>query len=117
MVEERHFSRRCLGCGKSAQKSELWRFVIAAGQVVFDGSGRMPGRGAYLHAQRDCLARAGEVGRWKHAFRTAQAAGDERLDGRLLHELLARMSFEFLASQDPPSGVPPDNGAKKGVML
>lgn len=62
--------RRCVGCGRTAAKSELVRLALdradpAATAIVLDGSGRMPGRGAYLCAEpehggpaAECLALA-----------------------------------------------------------
>jgi len=49
--------RTCIGCRRQAGKSELVRLVWRQG-VVPDLGQREPGRGAYLHRGRDCLARA-----------------------------------------------------------
>ncbi|MBI4955675.1 MAG: DUF448 domain-containing protein [Myxococcales bacterium] len=63
-------TRRCVGCGASVEleraRRELVRLVLvpAVGGrgVVADPSGRQGGRGAWLHARRECLERAARGG-------------------------------------------------------
>jgi predicted RNA-binding protein YlxR (DUF448 family) len=56
--------RTCVGCRNRAAKSDLLRIVVersAAGeirQLVPDLRGGMPGRGAHLHPDPECLALA-----------------------------------------------------------
>jgi predicted RNA-binding protein YlxR (DUF448 family) len=53
--------RRCIASGASAPASGLIRFVVGPeGQVVPDLLGRLPGRGIWVTADRDALARAVE---------------------------------------------------------
>ena len=40
--------RRCVGCGTTAAKADLQRFVVAGGRVEPDPAQRRPGRGAYV---------------------------------------------------------------------
>ncbi|NHC13575.1 YlxR family protein [Motilibacter sp. E257] len=47
--------RTCLGCRRRAPKSELIRVVEAGGACVPDVRGRLPGRGAYVHPDQECL--------------------------------------------------------------
>ena len=49
--------RTCIGCRRTAHKSELVRLVWQQ-TVVVDPRQREPGRGAYLHRGPDCLALA-----------------------------------------------------------
>ncbi|MGO9248545.1 MAG: YlxR family protein [Solirubrobacteraceae bacterium] len=80
--------RRCVGCGRSAPKSELVRIALdpAAGEgrarnTVLDRDARMPGRGAYLCRDRgsdsptqpaaDCLEPALKRGGIARALRCA----------------------------------------------
>jgi predicted RNA-binding protein YlxR (DUF448 family) len=49
--------RTCVGCRRTAEKSELVRLVWQQA-VVVDRRQRQPGRGAYLHPGPDCLAQA-----------------------------------------------------------
>jgi uncharacterized protein len=48
--------RTCVACRQEAGKGELVRVVRGPdGTVALDRTGRMPGRGAYLHADPACL--------------------------------------------------------------
>jgi predicted RNA-binding protein YlxR (DUF448 family) len=57
-----------VGCGRTAAKAELQRFVVAQGRVVADPEQRRPGRGAYL-CGADCARRALKRGAFARAFR------------------------------------------------
>ena len=46
--------RTCIGCREVAPKRSLIRIVRGTEGVVLDPTGKLPGRGAYLHAQRAC---------------------------------------------------------------
>ncbi len=51
--------RRCVGCREMKEKKELIRIVrTPEGQLVFDASGRMNGRGAYLCKNVGCYEKA-----------------------------------------------------------
>ena len=48
-TETKKRQRSCIACGKQAGKAELYRVVrTPSGSVAFDGTGRAPGRGAYV---------------------------------------------------------------------
>ena len=51
-------TRRCIACRQHADKSELIRFVKTKDGVVVDRSGKMDGRGAYVHDRAECKAKA-----------------------------------------------------------
>lgn len=56
--------RRCVGCNQHAPKSALIRIVRTPdGNVVLDRTGKVGGRGAYLHPDPKCLGRARKTGR------------------------------------------------------
>ncbi len=60
--------RTCIGCRKVKPKRELVRLVRRAdGSTEIDPSGKMAGRGAYLHRERECWKEAIE----KHAIERA----------------------------------------------
>ena len=46
--------RMCVACRKSQDKKSLIRLVRTPEGVVVDRTGKMTGRGAYLHADLDC---------------------------------------------------------------
>ena len=56
--------RTCVGCRRRAAKSDLLRVTVegtadgATRRVVPDPRGRLPGRGAHLHPEPECLALA-----------------------------------------------------------
>lgn len=72
--------RKCTGCNEMKQKKELVRVVkapdkkdengqiIAKGQVALDLSGKMPGRGAYVCKNTECLEKAIKARRFERAF-------------------------------------------------
>ncbi|WP_198468709.1 RNase P modulator RnpM [Acetomicrobium sp. S15 = DSM 107314] len=48
--------RTCVGCREEFSKKGLLRVVRSPkGEVVIDPTGRMPGRGAYVCAKRECV--------------------------------------------------------------
>ena len=49
--------RMCVACRKSQDKKSLIRLVRTPEGVVVDKTGKMTGRGAYLHADPDCWER------------------------------------------------------------
>jgi predicted RNA-binding protein YlxR (DUF448 family) len=55
-------TRTCAGCGRQSSvasaRSEMLRIVVTESEVVFDLAGGAFGRGAYVHPQADCLAKA-----------------------------------------------------------
>ncbi|WP_304426721.1 RNase P modulator RnpM [uncultured Adlercreutzia sp.] len=61
--------RSCIGCGATQEKGRLLRVVRdGEGRVAFDGSGRVPGRGAYL-CSGACLTQARKSRKLERALR------------------------------------------------
>ncbi|HWJ53580.1 MAG TPA: YlxR family protein [Propionibacteriaceae bacterium] len=50
--------RMCAGCRGRENKADLLRIVAREGIGVVDPAQTEPGRGVYLHPNRDCLDRA-----------------------------------------------------------
>lgn len=50
--------RTCLGCRGVAARSELLRIVCIDGVLTADRTGRLGGRGAYVHPRAECLEKA-----------------------------------------------------------
>jgi len=46
--------RTCVGCRETLAKKALIRIVRTEGGVFIDPSGKLAGRGAYLHYQKSC---------------------------------------------------------------
>ena len=52
-------NRTCFVCKTTAPREEMLRFVGRPGQTIqFDGQERLPGRGMWLHANKECLEKA-----------------------------------------------------------
>lgn len=49
--------RTCIGCREVLSKRQLLRVVRTADGVKVDPSGKLAGRGAYLHDKRSCWTR------------------------------------------------------------
>lgn len=50
--------RTCVGCRQVLPKRQLTRVVRGSEGVVIDLSGKLTGRGAYLHDQKSCWVKA-----------------------------------------------------------
>ena len=62
--------RRCIACGRQADKVALLRIVRdPSGAVAFDATGRAPGRGAYVCSE-ECFAAACKRKKLDRALRT-----------------------------------------------
>ena len=69
---QRQKPRTCVGCREESPRRALIRVVRSPdGSVVVDERGKLPGRGAYLCARRECLERARKSGALARALRTA----------------------------------------------
>lgn len=61
--------RQCLGCREMKPKRELIRAVKSPdGEVNLDFKGKMPGRGAYLCSNGECLKKAMKSKALERAF-------------------------------------------------
>jgi predicted RNA-binding protein YlxR (DUF448 family) len=47
--------RTCVGCRQRASRTDLLRVVVIEGVIVPDPGGWLPGRGAHLHRDPECL--------------------------------------------------------------
>lgn len=51
--------RKCVGCGEMIAKKEMLRIVkTKENEVLLDITGKMNGRGAYLHLSKECFDKA-----------------------------------------------------------
>ena len=73
--------RTCISCRQVQGKRQLVRVVRAAtGQVRVDATGKQPGRGAYVHASRECWQLALAGGRLAHALKVPQIGETDRVE-------------------------------------
>ena len=66
--------RTCIGCRRTAARTELLRLVRDPEdpqRVIVDPRRRLPGRGAWLHPDRTCLTQAVKRRAFQRAFRGA----------------------------------------------
>ncbi len=70
--------RTCVGCRAVLPKRSLVRVVRRPEGVVIDSTGKLAGRGAYLHDQRSCWER-GLKGALAHALKTELTPQDREL--------------------------------------
>lgn len=71
--------RTCLACRQKADKQDLVRLVrTPEGAVRVDPSGRLNGRGAYLHSSRACWELALRRGTMERALRLSSIAPGDR---------------------------------------
>jgi predicted RNA-binding protein YlxR (DUF448 family) len=69
--------RTCVGCREILPKRTLIRIVRTAEAVQIDPTGKLAGRGAYLHNQRSCWER-GLKGVLAHALKTELSEEDRK---------------------------------------
>ena len=69
--------RTCVGCHEVLPKRTMIRIVRTSEAVLIDPSGKMAGRGAYLHSQRSCWER-GLKGALGHALKTELTSEDKQ---------------------------------------
>jgi predicted RNA-binding protein YlxR (DUF448 family) len=67
--------RTCVGCREVLPKRKMVRIVRMADGVQIDSTGKLPGRGAYLHDRRECWER-GLKGALGHALKTSLTEAD-----------------------------------------
>lgn len=64
--------RMCVVCRKMREKSALIRVVKnKEGDINYDPTGKMPGRGAYLCASRECFDKLCKTKGFERAFKCA----------------------------------------------
>ena len=78
--------RMCVACRQSQDKKNLVRLVKTPDGVFVDETGKLPGRGAYLHADRSCW----ETGVEKHLQKALRTTCSEE-DLERLHSYLDSM--------------------------
>ena len=78
-VRRKHVPQRtCVGCREVLPKRSMIRIVRTEDVILVDPSGKMAGRGAYLHNQRSCWDR-GLKGALSNALKTELTEEDRKL--------------------------------------
>jgi predicted RNA-binding protein YlxR (DUF448 family) len=81
--------RTCVGCREVLEKRSLIRIVRTAEGIKIDPSGKLNGRGAYLHEQRSCWE-TGMKGSLAHALKVELSEADRAL----LQDHLSKLTAE-----------------------
>jgi len=61
--------RTCCLCRSRDDKLNLARMVVGGGDLIWDKSHRLPGRGGYVHITPRCASRMSSVPVWERALR------------------------------------------------
>jgi uncharacterized protein len=69
-----------VGCGQSAPKDQLVRFVLRSGNLEADHEERAPGRGAYLHPHERCAREATRRRGFDRSFRAPVRTPEDLLE-------------------------------------
>ncbi len=89
--------RKCIATGDSQPKTGLIRFVVGPDdQIVPDLLGKLPGRGIWVSADRDALAKAATKGLFARAARAKVTVPDDlvaQLEGMLARRVIDLISL------------------------
>ncbi|MHB8133261.1 MAG: YlxR family protein [Anaerolineaceae bacterium] len=78
-IRSKHIPQRtCVGCHQVLPKRTLTRIVRTATGLQIDNTGKLPGRGAYIHDQKPCWQSAIK-GKLATALRTELTEQDREL--------------------------------------
>lgn len=95
--------RRCIVTGDSGPTDRLIRFALSpSGEAVPDLAGKLPGRGAWLTADRALVRQAIKKRAFSRAFRTQVTVADDldqRLEALLAQRLIETISLARKAGQ------------------
>jgi predicted RNA-binding protein YlxR (DUF448 family) len=75
--------RTCVGCRARTTAADLLRVVVSGDAIVPDPAHRLPGRGAYLHLDAQCLRNAVRRKAWMRALRLAAPLPDDAVAAHL----------------------------------
>jgi len=83
--------RTCTGCNAKKDKKELIRIVINNEEILIDETGKLPGRGAYICDNIECLEKAIKT---KRLERTLKSNIDEKIYEDIRGVMIGRTSKE-----------------------
>jgi len=86
-----------VGCREVLPKRKMVRIVRTADGVQIDPTGKLPGRGAYLHDRRECWER-GLRGALAHALKTNLTVDDRARLEEFMNNLPVEAETEGLVS-------------------
>ena len=89
--------RTCVGCREVLPKRKMIRIVRTADGVQIDPTGKLPGRGAYLHDRHECWER-GLKGALGHALKTSLTPEDRARLEEFMNSLPADAEAEVVGA-------------------
>jgi len=93
--QRRERERRCIVSRESLPDAQLMRFALSPdGVVTPDVAAKLPGRGAWVRADRRSVERAAKTGAFARAFKAEARSPDQLAD--LVETLLARRCLDRL---------------------
>jgi predicted RNA-binding protein YlxR (DUF448 family) len=92
--EKRQRERRCIVSDESMSEAALVRFACGPDGVVPDVAAKLPGRGAWVRADRASVERANKQGAFARAFKANVKVPDDLVDQ--VETLLARRCLDLL---------------------
>ncbi len=96
--------RSCVSCRKKGEKGELVKLANTPAGVIIDYLEKMPGRGAYVCAERACITRLSE-GALSRAFKASAKPPDaeaiyEELRGKVIRKVVSLLGMARKARLD-----------------
>jgi len=93
-MRRKHIPQRtCVGCREVLPKRSLIRIVRTPTGIQVDSTGKLAGRGAYIHDQRSC---------WEHSLKGALAAALKKelamAEMEMLRDFLATLPVDQASS-------------------
>ena len=76
MQTRREPERTCVGCRARSSKPDLLRVARTPEGVRVDPAGKLPGRGAYVHREAQCVEAALKRKAFERALRASLDAGE-----------------------------------------
>ncbi len=78
--------RTCVACREVNEKRSLLRIVKTPNGVQLDKTGRLPGRGAYLHDSKECWEKALKKGILARSLKTEISDADMEALTKVMEE-------------------------------
>ncbi|WP_460799500.1 YlxR family protein [Microbacterium sp. GXF0217] len=75
--------RTCVGCRARASRSDLLRVVAQDGALILDERAVLPGRGAWVHPEPECLDKALRRRAFARALRVTAPLDTQTIEKRL----------------------------------
>lgn len=101
--------RTCVGCRQTLAKRGLIRIVRTPQGLRVDPTGKLSGRGAYLHDRR-CCWESGLKGSLAHALKIELSDADRDM----LREIMQNLPEEVDGANDPQEQTAAQTGAQRG---